>query len=88
MIWRDPDEVVFDDAFLVRVAPLAVMEWKARTSRIFAPDVEWLRSFTALHSGTLGVAVSVAFAPVVVVRAVFVEMGFATTETVISGARL
>lgn len=64
VIWEDGSLPVYDDQWRVRVAPLVVIEWKARTTRLAARDIEWLSRFVESYPQALGVAVSVGFKPV------------------------
>lgn len=64
VIWRDPEETTWNDAWEPVNVPRVVMEWKTRRAASatldFDPhDVGWLKGFTEQFPGTFGYLVTV-----------------------------
>ena len=58
VIWSEPAMSCWDDDGQPTVAPSVILEWKFGAVGTFAPDVEWLRSFSKAFPGFIGYAVT------------------------------
>lgn len=56
VIWKQPNQTVWKDGAPTN-DPAVVVEFKINDIKKCAPDVEWLRLFTAAHPGVIGYSV-------------------------------
>jgi hypothetical protein len=64
VIWPEPGMTTFDKDFSPAHAPMAIIEWKARQSRLSQNDLDWLIRFTRAYPHCFGAAVTVDFGAV------------------------
>lgn len=57
-IWAAPGQGCWDNARKSSQYPLAILEWKANTDKIFAYDRDWLLSFSTGKADFVGVCLS------------------------------
>lgn len=58
VIWSKPRMTCWDSKGCPTVAPSAILEWKFNAPAVYGPDVAWLQSFSATHSGFVGYAIT------------------------------
>jgi hypothetical protein len=58
VIWPDPAGTCWDESGQPTRSPLAILEWKCRTDKIWAFDEKWLQDFSKDRGEFIGYAIS------------------------------
>jgi len=61
VVWSKPGMTAFDGDFRPVQAPIAIIEWKPRSNKLCAVNLDWLSQFTRAYPGCFGAVVTVDF---------------------------
>jgi hypothetical protein len=59
VLWGEPASTCWDESGEAVRAPMAILEWKARTNKINQHDEKWLLDYSKFVKGFIGYAVSI-----------------------------
>jgi hypothetical protein len=71
VIWRQPNQTVWTEDNV----PLCIIEWKHRNKVPYTEDINWLKKYTEINPGCIGVALNIETEPVYKLDAVLIKKG-------------
>jgi hypothetical protein len=71
VIWKQPNQTVWTEDNV----PLYIIEWKHRNKVPYTEDINWLKKYTEINPGCVGVALNIETEPVYKLDAVLIKKG-------------